>query len=80
MKNTLEDVHNILMEQLERINDAESLEELETEIKKSRAIEGVAKQIVANANVMLEAAKLNTEYAVNAAPKLMITEGVDYGK
>lgn len=75
MKNSLLDVHNILMEQLQRINEAETPEEIEKEINKSRAVEGVAKTIVANANVMLNAAKLNTEYGMEAAPTLLIDGG-----
>lgn len=33
VKNTLVDLHNILMEQLERLNDAEDDEEIEKEVK-----------------------------------------------
>lgn len=59
MKNSLEDMHNLLMEQLERLNDADLDEEnLDREIERSKAMTGVAKVITANANTVLRAAQL----------------------
>lgn len=62
IKNTLLDVHNILMEQLERLNGAETEEELEIEIKRSKPICETSKVIVDNANLMLQATKYSNEY------------------
>lgn len=62
MKNTLVDVHNILMEQLERLNEDElSNEELEKEIKRSAAMTSIATSIAENANTVIRATKLRYE-------------------
>ena len=63
MKNTLADLNNYLFEQIERIND-DSLdgEELEREIKRGEAIQKVAKTIIDNASVALQAKKHMDEY------------------
>lgn len=58
MKNKLIDLNDHLFEALERLNDDEIVgEELETEIKRSKAITGVATVIVNNASVILDAQK-----------------------
>lgn len=47
-RNKLTDMHNILMEQLERLNDDDLTdEELQAEIKRSRAMADISAQIVA---------------------------------
>lgn len=62
MMNTLPDLNNILFEQIERINDDELKgEELEEQLKKSKAIKEIAGTIVANASVILKAVKFNDE-------------------
>ena len=64
-RNTLMDMHNILMEQLERLNDDElSDEELEKEIKRSKALGDTAKVIVDNSKTILEAQKVALEYGI----------------
>ena len=58
MKNKLSDLNNYLFEELERLNDDETLsnnEELEKELKRSKAITDVSNQIIQNANVVLKA-------------------------
>lgn len=62
IRNTLLDVHNILMEQLECLNDAETDEELEFQSKKSKHVCDTAKVIVDNANLMLQATKYSNEF------------------
>lgn len=60
MKNNLESLNNYLFEELERLNDDENLikeENLDKELKRSKAITQVANQIVQNAKVVLEAKK-----------------------
>jgi hypothetical protein len=60
MNNNLESLNNYLFEELERLNDDESLnseELLDKELKRSKAITQVACQIVQNAKVVLEAKK-----------------------
>lgn len=60
MNNNLESLNNYLFEELERLNDDESLsneELLNKELKRSKAITQVACQIVQNAKVVLDAKK-----------------------
>lgn len=58
MKNTLTDLNNYLFEALERINDDSLSEEnLEKEIKRADATNKVAKTIIDNAQVQLQAMK-----------------------
>ena len=60
MNNNLEALNNYLFEELERLNDDESLsneEQLNKELKRSKAITQVACQIVQNAKVVLDAKK-----------------------
>lgn len=57
-KNTLSDLNNHLFAQIERLGD-ESLtaEELHKEIERTKAISEIAKNIVSNANLVLQAEK-----------------------
>lgn len=58
MKNKLSDLNNYLFEELERLNDDETLnsdENFEKELKRSKAITTVSSQIIQNANVVLKA-------------------------
>lgn len=62
-RNTLGDLNNHLFAQLERLNDEEITgEKLEDEIIRSKAVIGVSKQIIANANVVLRAKSIQLEY------------------
>lgn len=63
MKNTIGDLNNYLFEALERITD-DSLtpEELETELKRARAITGVAETIVHAGELAFKAIKHADEW------------------
>lgn len=63
MKNTLTDLNNYLFEQLERLQD-DSLDEtgLEKEIQRSEAVQKVAKTIIDNGQLALQAKKHLDEY------------------
>lgn len=65
-RNTLGDLNKHLFAQLERLNDEEITgEKLEDEIIRSKAVIGVSKQIIANANVVLKAKSIELEYGKN---------------
>lgn len=62
LKNTLSDLNNHLFEQLERLNDEELQgDELAEEIKRSKSIETVAKQIINNGRLVLDSQKFIDE-------------------
>lgn len=63
MKNKLTDLNNHLFEQLERLNDEDLTgDDLETEIERSKAITQVARTIVDNGRLVLDAHKHADEY------------------
>ncbi|MCP1103734.1 hypothetical protein NHH15_15150 [Lachnospiraceae bacterium PAL113] len=63
MKNTLTDLNNHLFEQMERLND-DSLtgEELEREIMRGDAMQKIAKTVIDNGSLALQAKKHLDEY------------------
>lgn len=66
MQNKISDLNNILFESIERLNDDELTdEELDKEIKKSEAIQKVAKTIIDNATLALQAQKHFDEYGID---------------
>lgn len=70
MRNTLGDMHNILMGQLERLDDA-SLEEINSEVERSKSMAELATAINANAKVMMEAARLSARIENNIPTMLL---------
>ena len=71
MKNTLTDLNNYLFEQLERLQD-DSLDEtgLEKEIQRSEAVQKVAKTIIENGQLALNAKKHLDEYGQGSSVEL----------
>jgi hypothetical protein len=56
------DLHNILFEELERLNDEDLTgDDLAAEIKRAKAIEGVADQVIANTSNMLTAMRFQAQ-------------------
>ncbi|WP_018692498.1 hypothetical protein [Algicola sagamiensis] len=72
MKNKLTDLNNHLFAQLERLNDEDlSDEELQMEIARSKAISGVAQNIVSNAKLALDAQQRYHEGMIESAPVML---------
>lgn len=70
MKNTLGDLNNHLFAQLERLGDEELKgEALQEEMNRAKSIGYVAKQIIDNASLVLEAQKMMDD-KMNADAKL----------
>ena len=56
MRNTLGDLNNHLFMQLERLNDEDIKgDALNEEIERAKAVTGIAKEIIANGNLVLKA-------------------------
>lgn len=73
MKNTLIDLNNHLFEQIERLNDDDLVgEELDKEIKRSKAISTIAQNIIDNAALTLEANKFVEEYSGHVEVPVML--------
>lgn len=65
MKNKLSDLNNYLFESIERLMDDElSDEELDREIKRSETVQKVAKTIIDNGSLALQAQKHFDEYGI----------------
>lgn len=61
-KNTLVDLNNHLFAQLERLNDEEIKgDELQEELQRAKVISDVARSIVKNGNLILQAQKFKDE-------------------
>lgn len=76
MRNTLGDLNNHLFMQLERLSDEElSGEGLKEEVLRSRAITSVAKEIIANADIVLQVKKFSNEYMAEEDDMPRMLEG-----
>lgn len=78
MKNTLTDLNNYLFEAIERLNDDElNDEQLDKEIKRSKAVQEIAKAIIANGALALNAQKHYDDYGKDItveSPLIAITD------
>lgn len=75
MKNKLTDLNNHLFEQLERLNNEDLKgDELESEVKRAKAISDIAGDIISNASIQLNALKMlnDTYYNPKATQKVSL--------
>lgn len=81
MKNKLVDLNNHLFEMIERLND-ENLtnEDLQKEIGRAAAMSNISKQIIDNAKVELDAAKLVMEYGEVDRRNIKLPTMLEYGE
>lgn len=72
MKNKLSDLHNHLFEQLERLNDEDLKgDRLAEEIDRAKAISGIAREIILNGKLVLEAMIAVSERNIPTTPKML---------
>ena len=81
MKNTLGDLNNHLFMQLERLTDEDMTEEdLEKELKRSKAVIDIADGIIKNGALVLEGQKfLDGKWNADASLPTMLEGGKDNG-
>lgn len=75
MRNTLGDMHNLLMEQMERLAQAEDGDELAQAIKRADAMTGVAQQVTSNAANILKAAHMKARMGAGGQMPAMLDGG-----
>lgn len=76
MKNKLIDLNNHLFAQLERLGEeGMTAEQLEQEVRRTDAMVAVSSQILRNADLSVQAAKLVAEYGGNYEKVLPMIEG-----
>ncbi len=77
MNNDLNSLNNYLFEELERLNDDETLDQddnLNKELKRAKAIAGISTSIVNNAKVVLEARKFANELGIEDTKQVFMLE------
>ncbi len=73
MKNSLADLNNHLFAQLERLSDeALTPEQIEIEVKRGTAVVAVADQIIRNASLKIQAAKILSDHGIDPSAHLML--------
>lgn len=76
MKNKLSDLNDHLFMQLERLGDEDlNSEQIETEARRGTAMVGIAEQIIRNAALQIQAAKILADTGHDPAPHLKQIEG-----
>lgn len=69
-RNKLSDLNDILFAQLDRLNDENiKPEDLELEIKRANSISSLSAQVINNAKIVLDAAKLSADTGKSYIPE-----------
>lgn len=71
----LMDMHDMLMEQMTRLADAESDEELKREQERGKAMANIARTVIDNAKLLLEAQKVAEENCIENKGTIYQLEG-----
>lgn len=77
MNNDLNSLNNYLFEELERLNDDETLDtddNLNKELKRAKAISSISTSIVNNAKVILDAKKYADELGLSGTKEIFLLE------
>lgn len=78
MKNKLIDLNNHLFAQLEKLSDDDiKAEQLHEEFARSKAITGIASQIINNAKLALDAHKSINDGLIKSAPEMIGMRSMD---
>lgn len=73
MKNRLSDLNDHLFAQLERLSDEELAgEKLDSEVKRGTAVVAVADQIIRNASLTIQAAKILSDHGIDPSKHLQV--------
>jgi hypothetical protein len=76
MKNTLADLNNHLFAQLERLSDEDlTPAQIDSEAKRGTVIVAVADQIIRNASLKIQAAKILSDHGLDPSAHLVLDEG-----
>ena len=76
MKNRLSDLNDHLFAQLERLSDEDlTAEQIDQEAKRGEAIVGIADQIIRNASLKIQAAKILSDHGIDPSKHLALEDG-----
>ena len=76
MKNRLSDLNNHLFAQLERLSDEDLVgAKLDQEVQRGNAVVAVADQIIRNASLKIQAAKILSDHGLDPSKYLRLEDG-----
>lgn len=74
-RNTLNDLNNHLFEQLERLSDADTDDEIKQELNRSRAVSDIARNVIENGKLVLESQRFKHDDRLDAnrtVPRMLV--------
>ena len=76
MKNKLSDLNDHLFAQLERLSEEDlTPDQIDQEAKRGEAIVGIADQIIRNASLKIQAAKILSDHGIDPSKHLALEDG-----